>query len=234
MARGKVQMKRIENLVHRQVTFCKRRAGLLKKAKELSILCDADVGVIIFSNNGKLYDLSTKGSLFQPILSLVFITFSYYYSKLDLIVVFVQLYSQRSMQGLVERYMKSAKGAQVSDEDANQSSESEEEIAMLKQEIQLLQKGLRYTFGGGSGNMTVDELDLLEKHLEIWIHNIRSTKIEIMFQEIQSLKNKEGILKAANEYLQGKIEEQCGVLNIPPTVAGCSYQLTIPNEIFNF
>ncbi|PIA47125.1 hypothetical protein AQUCO_01400077v1 [Aquilegia coerulea] len=200
MARGKVQMKRIENLVHRQVTFCKRRAGLLKKAKELSILCDADVGVIIFSNNGKLYDLSTKGS----------------------------------MQGLVERYMKSAKGAQVSDEDANQSSESEEEIAMLKQEIQLLQKGLRYTFGGGSGNMTVDELDLLEKHLEIWIHNIRSTKIEIMFQEIQSLKNKEGILKAANEYLQGKIEEQCGVLNIPPTVAGCSYQLTIPNEIFNF
>lgn len=63
MARGKVQMKRIENPVHRQVTFCKRRAGLLKKAKELSILCDADIGVFIFSAHGKLYELATKGSV---------------------------------------------------------------------------------------------------------------------------------------------------------------------------
>lgn len=63
MARGKIQMKRIENPVHQQVTFCKRRAGLLKKAKELSVLCDADIGIIIFSNHGKLYELATKGSL---------------------------------------------------------------------------------------------------------------------------------------------------------------------------
>ncbi|THG18478.1 hypothetical protein TEA_022266 [Camellia sinensis var. sinensis] len=63
MARGKVQMKRIENPVHRQVTFCKRRAGLLKKAKELSVLCDAEIAVLIFSANGKLYELSTKGTM---------------------------------------------------------------------------------------------------------------------------------------------------------------------------
>lgn len=61
MARGKVQMKRIENPVHRQVTFCKRRAGLLKKAKELSVLCDAEIGLFIFSAHGKLYELATKG-----------------------------------------------------------------------------------------------------------------------------------------------------------------------------
>ena len=63
MARGKVQLKRIENPVHRQVTFCKRRAGLLKKAKELSVLCDAEIGLFIFSAHGKLYELATKGSL---------------------------------------------------------------------------------------------------------------------------------------------------------------------------
>ncbi|GMH00683.1 hypothetical protein Nepgr_002522 [Nepenthes gracilis] len=63
MARGKVQLKRIENPVHRQVTFCKRRAGLLKKAKELSILCDSDIGVFIFSPQGKLYELATKGTM---------------------------------------------------------------------------------------------------------------------------------------------------------------------------
>lgn len=63
MARGKVQMRRIENPVHRQVTFCKRRMGLLKKAKELSVLCDADIGVIVISPHGKIYDLATNGSV---------------------------------------------------------------------------------------------------------------------------------------------------------------------------
>ncbi|GKV27123.1 hypothetical protein SLEP1_g36328 [Rubroshorea leprosula] len=63
MARGKVQMKRIENPVHRQVTFCKRRAGLLKKARELSVLCDAEIGIFIFSAHGKRYELATKGFL---------------------------------------------------------------------------------------------------------------------------------------------------------------------------
>jgi hypothetical protein len=41
------------------VTFSKRRNGLLKKAKELGILCDAEVGVIIFSSTAKLYDFSS-------------------------------------------------------------------------------------------------------------------------------------------------------------------------------
>ncbi|KAF0890236.1 hypothetical protein E2562_002654 [Oryza meyeriana var. granulata] len=63
MARGKVQMRWIENPVHRQVTFCKRRMGLLKKAKELSVLCDADIGVIVFSPHGKIYELATNGNM---------------------------------------------------------------------------------------------------------------------------------------------------------------------------
>ncbi|KAG5254020.1 MADS-box transcription factor [Salix suchowensis] len=56
MGRGKIVIRRIDNSTSRQVTFSKRRSGLLKKAKELSILCDAEVGVIIFSSTGKLYD----------------------------------------------------------------------------------------------------------------------------------------------------------------------------------
>jgi hypothetical protein len=64
MARGKVQIRRIENPVHRQVTFCKRRMGLLKKAKELSVLCDADIGVIVVSSHGKIYDLATNGFVY--------------------------------------------------------------------------------------------------------------------------------------------------------------------------
>ncbi|XP_022922381.1 agamous-like MADS-box protein AGL19 isoform X1 [Cucurbita moschata] len=58
MVRGKTEMKRIENATSRQVTFSKRRNGLLKKAFELSVLCDAEVALIIFSPRGKLYEFS--------------------------------------------------------------------------------------------------------------------------------------------------------------------------------
>jgi len=56
MGRGKIEIKRIENSTNRQVTFSKRRNGILKKAREISVLCDAEVGVVIFSSGGKLYD----------------------------------------------------------------------------------------------------------------------------------------------------------------------------------
>ncbi|XP_078162413.1 MADS-box protein SOC1-like isoform X3 [Carex rostrata] len=59
MVRGKTEMKRIENPTSRQVTFSKRRSGLLKKAFELSVLCEAEVGLIVFSPRGKLYEFSS-------------------------------------------------------------------------------------------------------------------------------------------------------------------------------
>ncbi|XP_073302457.1 agamous-like MADS-box protein AGL27 [Primulina huaijiensis] len=65
MGRRKLEIKRIEDKSARQVTFSKRRNGLLKKAKELSVLCDVDVGVIIFSCRGKLYHYSSTKSLME-------------------------------------------------------------------------------------------------------------------------------------------------------------------------
>ncbi|XP_021754068.1 MADS-box protein SOC1-like isoform X1 [Chenopodium quinoa] len=62
MVRGKTQMKRIENDSSRQVTFSKRRNGLLKKAFELSVLCDAEVALIIFSPTGKLYEFASSSA----------------------------------------------------------------------------------------------------------------------------------------------------------------------------
>ncbi|KAJ0974455.1 hypothetical protein J5N97_016420 [Dioscorea zingiberensis] len=59
MVRGKTQMRRIENATSRQVTFSKRRSGLLKKAFELSVLCDAEVALIVFSPRSKLYEFAS-------------------------------------------------------------------------------------------------------------------------------------------------------------------------------
>ncbi|XP_027345433.1 truncated transcription factor CAULIFLOWER A-like [Abrus precatorius] len=63
MGRGRVQLKRIENKINRQVTFSKRRAGLLKKAHEISVLCDAEVALIVFSHKGKLFEYATDSCM---------------------------------------------------------------------------------------------------------------------------------------------------------------------------
>ncbi|KAL4192382.1 hypothetical protein AMTRI_Chr06g171670 [Amborella trichopoda] len=70
MGRGRVELKRIENKINRQVTFAKRRNGLLKKAYELSVLCDAEVALIIFSNRGKQYEFCSSSSSQQEYLRL--------------------------------------------------------------------------------------------------------------------------------------------------------------------
>lgn len=78
MGRGRVELKRIENKINRQVTFAKRRNGLLKKAYELSVLCDAEVALIIFSNRGKLYEFCSTSKYFISLSiyeSIVFVCF---------------------------------------------------------------------------------------------------------------------------------------------------------------
>ncbi|AED96140.2 AGAMOUS-like 71 [Arabidopsis thaliana] len=60
MVRGKIEIKKIENVTSRQVTFSKRRSGLFKKAHELSVLCDAQVAAIVFSQSGRLHEYSSS------------------------------------------------------------------------------------------------------------------------------------------------------------------------------
>ncbi|RWW45743.1 hypothetical protein BHE74_00048386 [Ensete ventricosum] len=117
-------MKRIENPVHRQVTFCKRRTSLLKKANELSVLCDAEIGIIIFSTHGKLYELATKG----------------YFFLLD------DGRSDREVQDGMWRCSQYRSRCMLGE--------------------------------GTAGHMTLDELLVLEKHLEMWMCHIRATKVK--------------------------------------------------------
>ncbi|KAF0889559.1 hypothetical protein E2562_028654 [Oryza meyeriana var. granulata] len=62
------QLRRIENEVSRQVTFSKRRLGLLKKAHEIAVLCDVDVALIVFSGKGKLYEYASSHTSMERIL----------------------------------------------------------------------------------------------------------------------------------------------------------------------
>lgn len=60
MVRQRIQIKKIDNVTARQVTFSKRRRGLIKKAQELATLCDAEIGLIVFSSTGKLFEYSSS------------------------------------------------------------------------------------------------------------------------------------------------------------------------------
>ncbi|KAE8682146.1 Floral homeotic protein APETALA 3 [Hibiscus syriacus] len=68
MARGKIQIKLIENSTNRQVTYSKRRNGLFKKANELTVLCDARVSIIMFSTSGKLHEFISPSTTTKQII----------------------------------------------------------------------------------------------------------------------------------------------------------------------
>ncbi|GAA5895060.1 hypothetical protein JCM8208_000101 [Rhodotorula glutinis] len=56
MGRRKISIAPIKDDRNRQVTFLKRKNGLFKKAYELGVLCSADVAVVVFNANGKLFE----------------------------------------------------------------------------------------------------------------------------------------------------------------------------------
>ncbi|OMO79852.1 Transcription factor, MADS-box [Corchorus capsularis] len=68
MGRSKIGMKMIEDETHREVTLSKRRAELLKKAHEVSVLCDVEIGLILFSRTGEFFDYCTHHQSMEQII----------------------------------------------------------------------------------------------------------------------------------------------------------------------
>nr|AFP17800.1 transcription factor PI [Hedyosmum orientale] len=68
MGRGKIEIKRIENSTNRQVTYSKRRNGLIKKAREIGVLCDSKISLIIFSSTGKMSEFISPSTTLPELL----------------------------------------------------------------------------------------------------------------------------------------------------------------------
>ncbi|KAM5570788.1 agamous-like MADS-box protein AGL65 [Rosa sericea] len=69
MGRVKLKIKKLESSGNRQVTYSKRRNGILKKAKELSILCDVDITLLMFSPTGRPTLFQGERSNFEDIIA---------------------------------------------------------------------------------------------------------------------------------------------------------------------
>ncbi|XP_027096722.1 agamous-like MADS-box protein AGL9 homolog isoform X3 [Coffea arabica] len=180
MGRGRVELKRIENKINRQVTFAKRRNGLLKKAYELSVLCDAEVALIIFSNRGKLYEFCSSSR--------------------------VTLYS---MLKTLERYQKCNYGApepNISTREALELS-SQQEYLKLKARYEALQRSQRNLLGEDLGPLNSKELESLERQLDMSLKQIRSTRTQVMLDQLTDLQRKEHALNEANKTLKQRLME---------------------------
>lgn len=173
-----MELKRIENKINRQVTFSKRRNGLLKKAFELSVLCDAEVALIIFSNHGRLSEFCSSSSMMKTI----------------------------------ERYHKCSYNTTEDIIPSKETESSYHEYLKLKTRVEYLQRSQRNLLGEDLGPLSTKELEQLEHQLEISLKHIRSTKTQLMLDELSDLKGKEHMLQDANQLLRRKLQE-AGVEN---------------------
>ncbi|XP_008438119.1 MADS-box protein SOC1-like isoform X2 [Cucumis melo] len=160
MVRGKTQMRRIENATSRQVTFSKRRNGLLKKAFELSVLCDAEIALIIFSSRGKLYEFSSSS---------------------------MQATVERYLRHT--RSNQSHHLDQLSAHQPDLQSVQSEAASLLK-EIESVEVAKRKLLGEGLGKSSYEELQQLEQQLERSLSHIRARKEKHLIAENAKLAKK--------------------------------------------
>ncbi|WOK94934.1 hypothetical protein Cni_G03639 [Canna indica] len=178
MVRGKTEMRRIENAASRQVTFSKRRNGLVKKAYELSILCDVEVALIVFSARGKLYEFASSS---------------------------VQKTIERyMMHGRDADINEKARKQGVQKEVHQLKFES----SSMAEKMELLDAHKRKLLGEDLESCSVQELSELEVQLEKSLCNIKKTRWKKLYEQVAELKEKERALQKENASLheQCKVE----------------------------
>ncbi|KAH1199636.1 MADS-box protein SOC1 [Glycine max] len=221
MVRGKTQMRRIENATSRQVTFSKRRNGLLKKAFELSVLCDAEVALIIFSPRGKLYEFAS--SSMQDTIER--------YRRHNRSAQTVNRSDEQNMQ-FSEIPQVFPLIALIGFPNVREKEKGlkcpfnyhlKQETANLMKKIELLEASKRFKIllfnpsskllGEGLGSCSLEELQQIEQQLERSVSNVRARKNQVYKEQIDQLKEKERALYAEN----ARLCEQYGIQPQPAT-----------------
>ncbi|CAN1150176.1 Floral homeotic protein AGAMOUS [Linum perenne] len=224
IGRGKIEIKRIENTTNRQVTFCKRRNGLLKKAYELSVLCDAEVALIVFSSRGRLYEYannSVKGTIDR-------------YKKAN---------SDSTNTGSVAEA-----NAQYYQQEAAKLRQQIGNLLNANRKLAMFVNNNNDGGGGGGGGasssrhmlgeslggLNAKELKNLESKLEKGISRIRSKKNELLFAEIEYMQKREVDLHNNNQLLRAKIAEnerkQQNMSLMPGGGGSTSYDIVQPHQ----
>ncbi|KAJ7560251.1 hypothetical protein O6H91_04G120100 [Diphasiastrum complanatum] len=172
MGRVKLEIKKIENPTNRQVTYSKRRNGLIKKAYELSVLCDIDIALIMFSPSGKLSQYATNNRIEDIIYRFA--------SMPDHERTKRKLENQDTLNKAV-RKLRNERGS------INQQARSfgnvevlREEINRIQQEKDHLERKLRLYEGEDIESFTsISQLSVFEEELQFALSKVRARKQEL-------------------------------------------------------
>ncbi|CDY24038.1 BnaC03g16530D [Brassica napus] len=182
MGRKKLEIKRIEENSSRQVTFCKQRNGLIEKARQLSVLCDASVGLLVVSASDKLYSFSSgdrrKENDGTP----------------DMVGYEEQILIKDWRRTLIDMEKKHADDLNALDLLSKSLNYSSHHELLELVESKLVESIV---------DVSVDSLVELEDHLETALSVTRARKAELMLKLVESLKEKE-----ENQILASQIEKK--------------------------
>ncbi|KAL2503620.1 Protein TRANSPARENT TESTA 16 [Abeliophyllum distichum] len=171
MGRGKIEVKRIENKTSRQVTFSKRRTGLMKKTHELSVLCDAQIGLIVFSTKGKLFEYCTSPLSMRQI---------------------IERYMQAKGPSILQRDTRVA--------EMSYNEQVYTELTRLKTKTIDLQLSVqRYQGNIDMSSLQLEELVELEQQLEISVNKVRARKCQLLDEQLENLNKTVNLQEKENQ-----------------------------------
>ncbi|KAK6939678.1 Transcription factor, MADS-box [Dillenia turbinata] len=172
MGRVKLQIKKIENTTNRQVTFSKRRNGLIKKAYELSVLCDVDICLVMFSPSGRVSVFSGNKSME------------------DILARYVNLpeHERGRTLGKMRREVDHRTSYQESRSVSidSQLEEIQQQLRNCKSQLDEAEKRLRIFEGNPSQLSTLCEVEFQEQVLEDALKRVRLRK-QVLQDEYDSL-----------------------------------------------
>ncbi|KAJ6982672.1 agamous-like MADS-box protein AGL30 isoform X4 [Populus alba x Populus x berolinensis] len=179
MGRVKLKIKKLENTNGRQATFAKRKHGIMKKANELSILCDIDIILLMFSPTGKPSLCKGASSSIE-----------------EVITKFAQLTPQERAKRKLESLEALKKTFKKLDHDVNipeflgTSSQTIEDLTsqsrLLQNQLSDVHKRLSYWTNPDKIN-SIEHLGQLENSLRESLNQIRSHKENLGKQHLMSL-----------------------------------------------
>ncbi|KAL8064000.1 hypothetical protein ABFX02_01G063100 [Erythranthe guttata] len=175
MGREKMKIKKIANVAARRVTLTKRRKGLFKKAEELSILCDAEIGLLIISS-----------SSITPIHF-----FTYATTSMKDIIERYKLHSKNldelEQPSELQQLVRDSNFSEINKEVAERSHQLRR---MREEELQ---------------GLSIDELHRLEQSMEAGLRRIMEKKEEKIMREINQLQEKMMQLMDGNKLLRREV-----------------------------
>uniref|UniRef100_A0A673MEW6 Myocyte-specific enhancer factor 2C-like n=1 Tax=Sinocyclocheilus rhinocerous TaxID=307959 RepID=A0A673MEW6_9TELE len=126
MGRKKIQIARIMDERNRQVTFTKRKFGLMKKAYELSVLCDCEIALIIFNSTNKLFQYASTD------MDKVLLKYTEYNEPHE------SRTNSDIMETLRKKGLNGCDSTDIDAEDSGHSPESEDKYRKINEDIDLM------------------------------------------------------------------------------------------------